>query len=85
MARASVERQLDECRQAGAQMPGREQRDLAFDHPGLPQALDATQAGRRRGVDPFRQGLVGQRRVRLQVVEDAEVRRVEGDGDRRFH
>ena len=78
--RLAVERDLDDRGQPVAERLGREQGDPALDDAGVDERLDTAQAGRRRGVDPLSQGLVGQRGVALELVEDLEVGGVDRHG-----
>ena len=77
LGRLAIERDLDDRRQPMAQRLGREQRNAALDDAGFDERLDAAQAGGGRGVDLLREGLVGERGVALEVVEDLEIDRVD--------
>ena len=67
-----------------ASQPGRgaiwrEDCNSSFDDAAVDQSLDATQAGRRRRVNVFRELLIRPRCIALEHVQDAPVDRVECD------
>jgi hypothetical protein len=72
-----LQRDLDQRRQPvacdGGQLVGAEHRDLALHQPRIAQALHAAQTGGRRDVGTLGQGLVAQRGIGLQAVEQLEV------------
>jgi hypothetical protein len=74
----ALQRDLDQRRQPvagdGGQLVDVEQRDVALHQPRIAQALDAAQTGGRRDVHPLGQGLVAQRGIGLQAVQQFEVR-----------
>ena len=75
----TVERDLDESRQAESQSFGGQQRDPPFDDARLDEPLDAAQARCGRKPEVSRQGVVRQRRVPLQMVEDPQIGGVKRD------
>jgi len=69
----AVERDLDNRGQPVAERFGREEGDAALDDTGVDERLDTAKAGCRGGGDPLGKGLIGQRGVALEMVEDLEV------------
>jgi hypothetical protein len=68
-----IERDFDDRGQHGADLVRRHDRDLALDHAGIDQALDAAQASRRRRMHACRKLVIGPRCIALQCIEDAAV------------
>jgi hypothetical protein len=79
----AVERNLHHRAQAvtqnGCEAVGIQDRDLALDQPGIPQPLDAAQAGGRRHMHPCRQGQVAEGSVGLQGVQQPKIGFVDVD------
>jgi acetyltransferase-like isoleucine patch superfamily enzyme len=79
----AVERNLHHRAQAvpqnGREAVGVQDRDLALDQPGIPQPLDAPQAGGRRHMHPCRQGQVAEAGVGLQGVQQPKIGFVDVD------
>jgi hypothetical protein len=82
----AVERNLHHRAQAvpqnGREAVGVQDRDLALDQPGIPQPLDAPQAGGWRHMHLRRQGQVAEGGVGLQGVQQPKIGFVDIDG---FH